>query len=186
MAGGVVAMAHWRRLDGVGTDRCTLARAEHGWLLTGQANWQEVGAEAALIYTVRCWPDWATLSADITGERGGAPVELRILRDPEGWRLNEVAQPDVAGCADIDLSFTPATNLMPLRRLAPGQDRPLPVRAAWLVPALDRLAPLEQSYRPCGAGTVAYASANFRAKLDVHPTGFVTHYPGLWDGWVDD
>jgi len=185
MPGRVLAMAHWRRLDGEGTDRCTLARAEHGWLLSGQAHWREEGAEANLLYTVRCDPDWATLTADITGERAGAPVALRIQSGPEGWEMNGVAQPEVAGCTDIDLSFTPATNLLPLRRLAPEGDGPVPVRAAWLVPGLDRLALLEQSYAPQKDGTIAYASANFEARLQVHPSGFVTRYPGVWEGWVD-
>jgi hypothetical protein len=185
MEGRVVAMAHWRRLGAVGTDRCTLSRAEHGWLLTGQATWQENGAEVSLLYSVRCEPDWATLSADITGERAGAPVELRIQSGPEGWLLNDVPQPDTVGCVDLDLSFTPATNLLPLRRLAPDGTAPVPVRAAWLVPSLDRLQPLEQSYTPCEDGAITYASANFQARLEVHPSGFVTHYPGLWEGWVD-
>lgn len=183
MSGRVLAMAHWRRLDGEGTDRCTLARAEHGWLLTGQATWQEAGAAASLLYTVRCDPDWLTLSADITGERAGRPVELRIQSGPEGWAMNGVAQPETAGCTDIDLSFTPATNLLPLRRLAP--EVAVPVRTAWLVPDLDRLALLEQSYAPQEDGSIAYASANFEAQLQVHPSGFVTRYPGLWEGWVD-
>lgn len=181
MAGHVVAMAHWRRLDRPGTDRCTLDRAAHGWLLSGQATWQEDGKDSALLYTVRCDPDWVTLSADITGEHAGAPVALRIASGPDGWRLNDVPQPGLEGCTDIDLSFTPATNLLPLRRLT----APAPLRAAWLVPTLDRLAPLEQSYTPCEDGAIAYASPNFQARLEVHPSGFVTHYPGLWDGWVD-
>lgn len=185
MSGRVLAMAHWRRLDGAGTDRCTLARAEHGWLLSGQANWQQDGAEVSLLYSVRCAPDWATLSADITGERGGAEVALRILSGSDGWRLNDAIQPEVAGCVDLDLSFTPATNLLPLRRLAADGAGPVRVRAAWLVPSLDRLASLDQSYCPCADGTIAYASENFQAGLTVHPSGFVTKYPGLWDGWVD-
>lgn len=186
MPGRVVAMAHWRRLDRAGTDRCTLSRADHGWMLSGQASWRDPDGEATLLYALRCGPDWTSLSADITGERAGAQVNLRLQCGPSGWTLNDVPQPEVDGCADLDLSFTPASNLMPLRRLAPDAAAPLPVRAAWLVSSLDRLRLLEQTYTPCGAGEVAYASASFQARLRVHPSGFVTHYPGLWEGWVDD
>jgi len=185
MPGRTVAMAHWRRLDGDGTDRCTLSRADQGWLLTGQADWREAGVEHSVLYTVRCGLDWATLSADITGERGGEVVELRIQAGPEGWRLNDVPQPAVAGCVDIDLCFTPATNMLPLMRLSAGAEGLSRLRAAWLVPGFDRLECLDQSYAPCGQGAVDYASANMQARLEVHPSGFVTRYPGLWDGWVD-
>ena len=182
---GTVARAHWRRLDRDGTDRCTLAAVEHGWILTGQAVWQEAG-EVALSYAVRCDPDWRTLSADIAGHRAGRDVALRIVRTPEGWVMNDVPQPGLGDCGDIDLSFTPATNLMPLRRLPTGID-PQPVRAAWLVPGLDRLQLLDQSYaRTDDDGQISYSSPGFAARLAMHPSGFVTSYPGLWDGWVDD
>lgn len=185
MPARVLAMAHWRRLDGEGTDRCTLAQAGHGWLLTGQAHWQDGDVETSLLYTVRCDPEWMTRSADITGERAGAPVSLRILSGPAGWTMNGVAQPEAAGGTDIDLSFTPATNLLPLRRRLPDGAAALPVRAAWLGPDLDCLTRLEQSYAPQADGSVIYATPRFAAQLAVHPSGFVTRYPGLWDGWVD-
>lgn len=182
---GIAAMAHWRRLDGAGTDRCTLARADHGWLLTGRAVWLEDEMETALTYAVRCDPDWRSLSADVTGTRGGAEIGLRIAQAGDAWLLNDVPQPDLGGCIDLDLSFTPATNLLPLRRLPLDAGDPCPVGAAWLVPGLDRLERLDQTYARAYDGAVNYASPGFSARLTVHPSGFVTVYPGLWDGWVD-
>ncbi len=34
------------------------------------------------------------------------------------WRVNDAAVPAVAGCIDLDLGFSPATNLLPIRRAA--------------------------------------------------------------------
>ncbi len=64
----------------------------------------------------------------------------------------------MTGCIDIDLGFTPATNVLPIRRLdlAPGQDGR--VRSAWLSWPERRLQPLEQGYRRIGASTYAYVS----------------------------
>ncbi len=81
------------------------------------------------------------------------------------------------------LGFTPATNLLPIRRLglAPGQSAE--VRAAWLsFPALT-LELLEQVYRRTSEATYAYASdgGRFTAELSVSGDGFVTRYPGLWE-----
>ena len=180
-----VATAHWRRLDHEGTDRCTLARVAQGWILSGQAVWVEEGAESALSYVVRCDEGWRTLSADVAGRMAGGEVTLRIQRDGDLWRMNDVPQVGCEGCEDIDLSFTPATNLMPLRRLEDGATE---VTAAWLVPDLSRLSPLRQTYTPdpkAEAGTVLYRSPGFEARLSVHDSGFVTAYPALWEGWVD-
>ncbi len=179
-----IAMAHWRRLDLDGTDRCTLSRVDHGWMLTGQAVWRDNG-EVSLSYVVRCDKDWYTLSADVAGVFAGQPVALRLARTPQGWTLNESLQPDTAMCTDVDLSFTPATNLLPLRRLTFKNATPVPVNAAWLVPELDQIKRLDQTYTRLDDCTFTYASANFTARLDTHPSGFVTHYSGLWDGWVD-
>lgn len=181
---GTIAMAHWRRLDRDGTDRCTLSRVGHGWMLTGQAIWQDSG-ENSLNYVVRCDNEWCSLSVDITGKRADHPVALRLARGPQGWSLNEVLQPGTAHCTDIDLSFTPATNLLPLRRLTFGKAKPIQVHAAWLIPDLSQVQQLDQTYTQMGAGAFTYASANFAAELETHPSGFVTRYPGLWEGWVD-
>jgi hypothetical protein len=180
----IVAMAHWLRLDREGTDRCTLSRASHGWLLSGQANWREDAGEVSLSYAVRCGPDWQSLSADITGTGHDGDIGLRLARDTDGWRVNDKLQPGTQGCTDLDLCFTPATNLMPLRRIF-RDGEPLAVAAAWVPPGLNGLRNLKQRYTPMPDGTVVYSSPGFTAPLTVHETGFVTHYPDLWEGWVD-
>ncbi|HEX2164637.1 MAG TPA: putative glycolipid-binding domain-containing protein, partial [Thermoanaerobaculia bacterium] len=91
--------------------------------------------------------------------------------------------PAADGCLDLDLAFTPATNLLPIRRLAlaPGAEAAAP--AAWLTfpeLALDRL---EQTYRRSGAASYEYAAhgGSFRRTLWVTSAGFVSLYPGLWE-----
>lgn len=182
--GTTIAVAHWRRLDRQGTDRCTLAAVDHGWILSGQASWTD-DVEIALNYAVRCDQQWNTLSADISGRRGKNPIGIKIHRNTKGWTLNDVIQFPVTDCIDLDLSFTPATNLLPLRRLTLPENEPQPLSAAWLVPDLDRLDRLDQAYARMEGDAVAYASPNFKARLTAHSSGFITHYPGLWDGWVD-
>lgn len=180
----VQAVAHWRRMDREGTDRCTLARAAHGWILSGQAKWNQDGP-VTLNYVVRCDENWNSLSADITGTRAGARIALRVGQGSRGWSLNGRPQNGTLGCRDIDLCFTPATNLLPLRRLDMTGGEPVTARAVWLVPELDRLQRLDQTYARLDDGSFAYASPGFAADLTVDRNGFVTRYPGLWEGWVD-
>lgn len=181
-----IAMAHWRRLDREGTDRCTLAQVHMGWMLSGQAIWRDDGAESTLTYAVRCGPDWRSLSADITGNCNGRRVNIRIAQGASGWEMNNEPQEVDDDCLDIDLSFTPATNLLAIRRLAARGNGDSSCAAVWLVPELDRLERLDQSYTRREDGYDYTASTGFSARLAVHPTGFVTCYPGYWDGWVDD
>ncbi|WP_120634759.1 putative glycolipid-binding domain-containing protein [Ruegeria sp. EL01] len=180
-----IATAHWRRLDVQGTDRCTLSRLDNGWMLVGQATWHENGADNMLTYDVRCAMNWHCLSADVSGEVGGHDVALRLRCTNQGWALNDTLQDCGAECLDLDLSFTPATNLFPMRREEIGQAQSARIKAAWLKPDLVSMERLDQVYTWLSPGLIRYGSTNHQADLSVHPSGFVTHYPGLWEGWID-
>jgi hypothetical protein len=93
------------------------------------------------------------------------------------------AQPGVAGCLDVDLNFSPSTNVLPIRRLALGVGKEASVRAAWLRFPSFSLEPLEQLYRRTGRRTYRYESAGgrFTRDLDVDANGLVIRYPGFWE-----
>jgi hypothetical protein len=97
------------------------------------------------------------------------------------WRLNGFDCPAVAGCIDVDLNFSPATNTLPIRRLdlAPGHESA--VRAAWLRFPGFALEPLAQLYRRTSDATYRYESdgGRFSADLEINASGLVTRYPGL-------
>ena len=88
------------------------------------------------------------------------------------------------GCVDLDLAFSPATNLLTIRRLGLAVGDEAPVRAAWLRFPELRLEPLAQRYRRLAAERYGYEAvadgAAFGAELRVAPSGFVLEYPGLW------
>jgi hypothetical protein len=86
-------------------------------------------------------------------------------------------------CVDLDYGFTPATNLIQLRRssLAVGAAADLP--AAWLDVAAGTLQVLPQRYERRGEASYWYESPTFSyaALLEVTNDGFVRRYPGLWE-----
>lgn len=170
-----VARIAWRRLDGAGQDACDVHAVTEGWVLTGRAEIDH----AVLDYQVRCDAGWLTLGASVRGTDAGAPVSLDIARGPGGWTLNDRPVPGLSRATDIDLAFTPATNLMPVRRLKDGA---MEVRAAWLRWPQRDLVPLDQTYTRRASGIVAYCAVQtgYETTLTVNPDGFVAHYPGLW------
>jgi uncharacterized protein len=177
-----VAIA-WRRLDSPGHDAAILRAADEGWLLEGVAAFLEEGSPSHLRYLVRLDSRWHTRSAKVEGWWGTAPVKLAISVGPTGdWLLNGEPAPAVSGASDIDLAFTPATNLLPIRRLQLAVGQSTPVVAAWLPFPELTLRLLDQVYRRASANTYDYSSSggSFQAALSVSPEGFVTDYPGLW------
>jgi hypothetical protein len=173
----------WRRLDLPGIDVAELGGDEHTWRLTGTADFSEGSAQCHLSYAVLCAADWTTLAARVNGDRGGVPIAVDVARSSAGrWSIGGHEVPAVPGSADIDLAFTPATNLIPLRRLnlAIGQEGE--AMAAWLTFPDFSLRPLRQKYRRTSPTTYAYSAPElaFQATLTVTDQGFVREYPGLW------
>ena len=84
---------------------------------------------------------------------------------------------------DLDLNFSPSTNLLPIRRLGLVVGQEAAVQAAWLRFPSFTLEPLAQRYRRLDATTYRYESAGgeFVTELRVNAAGFVTRYPAYWD-----
>jgi hypothetical protein len=175
----------WRRLDVPGHDAATVQMGSSGAVLSGMAVFQERGP-AALAYVVHLDRDWKTTDARVWGWRGPKAIELRLHRDDAGtWTMNGAACPGVEGCVDLDLSFTPATNLLPLRRLSLQVGQAAEVRSAWLEWPEVRLTPLVQRYARVSETGYDYESdlpggELFRTTLRVQREGWVLDYGGLW------
>jgi hypothetical protein len=173
----------WRRLDGSGHESCRLAFRDPEWRLEGSAVFAHEGRACRLDYLVVCDASWQTISGKVAGWVGEEEVEIEIDADAaRGWRLNGKECPEAAGCTDLDLNFSPSTNLLPIRRLGLDVGQEAEVRAAWLRFPSFRLEPLAQTYRRAGVATYVYESAggSFVAELSVNEAGFVTLYPNFW------
>lgn len=174
----------WRRLDRPGHEGCRVAPLGPGWVLEGAALFADEGQPCRLDYTVTCDPAWRTVSGRVSGWVGRQSIDVRVDVDGAGgWRLDGREVPEVAGCTDLDLNFSPSTNLLPIRRLSLPVGAYAEVRAAWLRFPSFRLEPLDQVYRRTAPGTYRYESAGgrFVADLEVGPAGLVTRYPGVWE-----
>jgi uncharacterized protein len=175
-------MVIWRRLDQPGHEAARLVRQQSQWHLSGSAVFANVGQPCRLDYRVVCGSDWRTLSARVTGWVGPVLVDVDILVNAGHWKLNGADCPAVTGCVDLDLNFSPSTNLLPIRRLNLAVGAAAPVRAAWLRFPSFTLEPLDQLYRRTAEATYRYESAGgaFVADLEVNGAGFVTSYPRYW------
>lgn len=173
----------WRRLDVPGHDCARLSPRDGGWLLAGTALFAHDGLPCRLDYRVLCDAAFRTESATVEGWAGSAPVRHHLAADADRrWRLDGVEQPQVEGCIDVDLGFTPATNLLALRRLALPVGEQSAVRSAWLDFPGFAMEPLPQTYHRTAELAYAYESNGgaFTAVLPVNAASFVVDYPGLW------
>jgi hypothetical protein len=173
----------WRRLDRPGHEACRLAFRKPDWHLAGTAVFGHDGRSCRLDYLVVCDAGWRTISGKVAGWVGDEEVEIELAADAaRGWLVNGEECPETAGCTDLDLNFSPSTNLLPIRRLLLNVGQEAEVRAAWLRFPSFRLEPLAQTYRRVDVDTYVYESGGgeFVTELRVNEAGFVTHYPNFW------
>lgn len=174
----------WRRLDAPGHDACRLGRTDDGWYLEGGAAFGHDGVSAWLSYHLTCDRSWRTQQGEVLGWLGVKAVSFTIARSAEGvWSVNGAVAPGLAQCVDLDLGFTPATNLFQLRRLALAEGQAADNPVAWLDVSAGTLDVLHQRYARRTEATYWYEAPRFEyeAMLDVAPSGFVRRYPRLWE-----
>jgi hypothetical protein len=173
----------WHRLDRPGHESARLSFQQPYRYLAGTAVFADKQGPCRLDYLVVCDEAWRTLSGRVTGWVGEKVIEVELVVDSTSrWKLNGAERREVAGCIDLDLNFSPSTNLLPIRRLGLAVGQEAKVRAAWLRFPSFALAPLDQLYRRIGESTYCYESAGgkFVADLEVNRGGFVTRYPSFW------
>jgi hypothetical protein len=178
----------WRRLDRPGHEFVRLdvglVGPEHDRRLSGVAVFLHDGAPCRMEYEIVCDAGWRTRSATVRGLVGGAAIDVSIeARHGGSWLLNGVEVEAVRGCIDVDLNFSPSTNLLPIRRLELAVGEEAAVSAAWLRFPSFTLERLEQSYRREGTDRYRYSSAGgaFVASLRVNEAGLPLDYAGLWE-----
>jgi len=151
----------------------------------------EEGRAFRLSYEIRCDARWRVREVRaVLLDRGGG---LHLRADGEGrWTTGDGRPlPDLDGCVDVDLSATPFTNTLPIRRLRlrPGESAEIAV--AWIAAPDLSVEVARQRYtrldaRPDGGRYRFEALPNerlpngFVAELAVDGDGLVVDYPRLF------
>lgn len=133
-------------------------------------------------YEVRCDAKWRTREARVRAATRAGVREMRLTVGAGGrWRLGGREIAALRGCVDVDLSFTPATNTLPIRRLRPRRGATVDVETAWVLVRGWRVVRARQSYTRLAARRWRYRSQTFAADLTVDAAGLVVRYGGLWE-----
>lgn len=173
----------WRRLDVPGHEACQFLPRQNGWTLRGSSVFLEGESVCELRYEMLTDLDFQTQEAVVSGRIGETAVDLRVCALGQGeWTVNGVEQPEIAGCVDLDLGFTPATNFLPVRRLALQVGEEAQAPAAYLAFPQLRFEVLPQRYKRLSATEYEYESPSvgYSGTLEFSAQGVVVLYPGLF------
>jgi uncharacterized protein len=180
--------AMWTPWDGRGSEHLRLRLEETGIEADGVVIGEEDGVAFRARYVIRCDPGWRTREMVVDPLDGRDPLHLRS--DGEGnWSdASGRSIPELEGCTDVDLSATPFTNTLPIRRLNLGVDESSEIAVVYMDVPDMRLDASRQRYtcleRSADGGLYRYEDRGsfrgFTADLPVDADGLVLDYPGIF------
>jgi len=167
----------WQASDG-GSEVCVLEREGNGSRLRGTVLTHEATQPVELRYAVTVDSAWATMGVEVlVALRGGPPRQVAEL---DGVWSGTERPPEYSDCVDVDLSFTPATNTLPIRRLGLEIGEEAEIHVAWLVWPELTVQRVLQRYTRLAGDRYRYTQDEFEAELTVDRQGLVLEYEGLW------
>ena len=180
MTNGPVDRILWQRLDKPGLEWCEISRSPDRTQVAGVALVAHAGVPYRIEYAIETDAAGRTRRAVIR-PAGTTESTIELKADDDGrWSMDGVATPDLAGCLDVDLGFSPMTNSLPIWRLglAPGETRA--IRAAWVRFPEFTVEVLRQTYERADQFTYLYRSDGFEASLSIDNEGIVEEYGSYW------
>jgi uncharacterized protein len=183
----------WSPWEGPGLEHLRLVTSDRGIVANGLVIGLEAGLPFRIGYEIRCDERWRVREVRAAAPDSEQPV-LELLADGEGgWkRRSGEPVPELDGCIDVDISATPFTNILPIRRLGLNLGESEELAVAYVrVPEL--LVGLERQRYGClearadgGLYRFEALPSGFTAELPVDTEGLVLDYPGLfrraWSG----
>lgn len=182
--------ALWKPWTGCGLEHLSLATEGASVVADGVV----IGADSSELFRVRyrvhCDAQWRVRELDARSLLNDGDI-IRLLADGKGSWTTPEGETITAldGCVDVDISVTPFTNTLPIRRLAlkPGafeeiQVAYINVPEMTVEPARQRYTYLERGF---DGALYRYESldghfVSFTAELPVDADGLVLDYPGLF------
>ena len=174
----------WTRQDQVSLEYFQLCQGVDDIRLSGTVLTSTDGKPLRLEYTVHCDGAWVTRSVRITLTHDTAERQLALIADDDRrWWRGGTELENLAGCVDVDISISPSTNTLPIRRLSLARGDGSDVTAAWIRFPEMTVEPLPQRYVRTGDSTYRYASngGEFTADIEVDELGLVVRYPPSWE-----
>ena len=171
----------WRPDLGEGAEEFSFRATDHGFEARGEVAATLDGSPLKASYLVETDATWRTRHVRVAVNGGGT---LEILSDGAGhWRRADgAALPELDGCLDPDISMTPFTNTVAIRRLGSKVGEAAEIKVAYiLVPELSlRAAPQRYTHLSQRRWRFDGLDIDFTADITVDNEGFVVDYPGLF------
>ncbi|BAO88782.1 putative glycolipid-binding domain-containing protein [Caballeronia cordobensis] len=177
----------WSQQDGTGLEYLVLNESAEGAVIESAVVGEDEAHAFGLVYRIECDARWQVTRLALK-LAGGATLDLHRKGgdngDAHAWSgANGEAHELLRGCIDVDITATPFTNTLPIRRLRLERGERRVIRVVYVrVPELS-VSAVEQAYtclEPDRRYRYEGLDTGFTADITVDEDGLVLDYPGLY------
>jgi len=173
----------WKGLLYHSVEDCHITSNNNGTGVNGVIKGFGEGKNFAVDYFIQLNQRWETLSFEIKSRIGEKNFDLRAESNGEGkWTIESNEEPGYDHCFDIDISLTPFTNTLPIKRLMPAINEKHRITVLYIDVLKQETRRIDQLYTKLSDTTYKYENTinDFSAILTVDDAGLVVHYPGIF------
>ncbi|RYF93850.1 MAG: hypothetical protein EOO02_23990 [Chitinophagaceae bacterium] len=165
------------------TETCRVISASGLYEVNSRVTGLYEGQKFRLGYTLHIDQSWRTKMVAIDFRNGINSNRVILENDNEGnWNSESIDATSFKNCIDIDLSLTPFTNTLPIRRLNFDLDLTQEISVLYFDLMNFEIYPARQRYRKVSEGVYNFQTVpkDFEAIVETDDEGFVINYPGLF------
>jgi hypothetical protein len=173
----------WQAIQWPGLEHCAIAQTDKDTTVTSYLNGMVDKQPYVYQYEITINPEWKVSSFHIRSLTADTR-QIKLVSDLQGhWFDGEGRHIDAFDdCLDIDISLTPFTNTLPVKRLQLAEGRRERIAALYILLPEFELHKTTQYYTRLEKRRYRYEqpAINFSAELPLDEHDTVTDYPGLW------
>ena len=171
----------WERTDGVGLERTVFEATGGGHRISGTTLLISDGTPHEIRFSVVTDVSWRTLTVGAHVQSSGSDRRLALSADGEGsWSVSDSPLIELYGAIDIDLSWTPSTQTLAIRRLGLDVGQTAETTVAWIdFPGHD-IARVTQTYTRLAEDRYRLEHGGSSGDVVVDDGGIVVDHPRGW------
>jgi hypothetical protein len=184
--GGIVMQRNisWNGMKYQSIEHCSIREESVQIVIDGNIMGESDGRAFNASYSIRVDRNWGVQYArvDIAVKGLGLENLLELERSEDRWLVNEQYDERFGDCRDIDISLTPFTNTIPIRRLELQDGECREIEVIYIDVLEKKVKSMKQSYMRVSEGKYVYKNTDgsFRAELLTDGDGMIVSYPGLF------
>jgi uncharacterized protein len=173
----------WTGLENHSLENCALSITAAG----AEVNSTIIGTNENKIfkidYSIRTNSNWETTFVQLSCRHAAQATFFRLARIGDAqWTVNNEPAAQLDGCVDVDISQTPFTNTLPIRRLQLKKHESRQIKVAYFDLLANELKAAAQQYTSVSDNCYKFENVpnDFEALIEIDDFALVNYYPGLF------